>query len=71
MDELPVPKIDEPNAPSAPFVVVFFRRGDHLSARVRDVASQEQWIVSDADHLRALLEKPPYPRPAINRAADV
>jgi hypothetical protein len=49
---------DEPGRPAAPFVVVFFRHGDRLCARIRDVQTQEQWIVHEAQPLQALLMKP-------------
>jgi hypothetical protein len=57
--------IDGPARPAAPYVVVFFRHGDELSARIRDVQSQEQWILPDARPLRELLTRPlPPPEPS-------
>jgi len=70
MDEFSVPKTDEPIRPTAPFVVVFFRHGDDVSARIRDVQSQEQWIVPDAKQLRDLLARPsPHATPRGNPPA--
>ncbi len=61
MDDAHVPNVEELLPPGAPLVVVFFRRSDdrRLCARIRDVQSQEQWIVRDAGPLRDLLAKPP------------
>jgi hypothetical protein len=39
----------------APYVVVFFYEGTELRARIRNVQSQDQWIMRDAGPLRDLL----------------
>jgi hypothetical protein len=61
MDESRAAKGDGPLGRAAPIVVVFFRNGNErrLSARIRDVGSQEQWIVPDARALHDLLARPP------------
>jgi hypothetical protein len=38
-----------------PLVIVFFYAGAELRARVRDVGTQEQWIVMDGSALRRAL----------------
>ena len=61
MDERRALRADEPRGRAAPFVVVFFWNGTERqwSARVRDVGSQQQWIVPDAQPLRDLLTRAP------------
>ncbi len=54
------PNDERSRTDSAPYVVVFFQDGEALRARIRDVASQKQWILSDARALRALLIGPTY-----------
>ncbi|MDB5041297.1 MAG: hypothetical protein JWN27_2023 [Candidatus Eremiobacteraeota bacterium] len=38
-----------------PLVVTFFFAGTELRARVRDVSTQEQWVVLDGSALRRAL----------------
>jgi hypothetical protein len=42
----------------APYVVVFFYEGPELRARIRNVQSQDQWIMRDAGSLREVLAGP-------------
>jgi len=42
---------------AVPYVVVFYYAGDELHARVRDVRTQDQWLVDDAKPLLDLLER--------------
>ena len=42
----------------APYVVVFFYEGTELRARIRNVQSQDQWIMREAGPLRAVLAGP-------------
>jgi len=39
----------------APYVVVFFFEGAELRARIRNVQSQDQWIMREAGPLRDVL----------------
>jgi hypothetical protein len=58
MDSLHESNIAQPPRPAAPLVVVFYSEGHELNARIRDVKSQEQWVLPRAQLLQALLAKP-------------
>ncbi len=44
-----------------PYLVVFYYEAGTLCGRVRDVRSQQQWIVRDATLLRRALTEPAAP----------
>jgi hypothetical protein len=47
--------LSEVELENAPYVVVFFYEGTELRARIRNVQSQEQWVMRHATSLRDLL----------------
>ncbi len=52
-------KFAAPGAPDTdagpPYVIVFFYEGTELRARIRNVQSQEQWVMRGAEALRDVL----------------